>query len=65
MVGISGLHKDFIASHIRSQLTTLNGVLECIESSGLSNEKENGYVDESLKRVEKNIRRLRRIYVNS
>jgi hypothetical protein len=54
---LSSLRKDYIASHLRSQLNTLLSVLQTIEDSELI---EDDYTDESLKRVEINIRRLRR-----
>jgi hypothetical protein len=57
---ISSLKKDFIASHLRSQLTTLQQVLDDIQSSG----SEFDYTLESLKRVESSIRKLRNFLNN-
>ncbi|RKY42016.1 MAG: hypothetical protein DRP80_07240 [Candidatus Omnitrophota bacterium] len=56
---ISGWHRDFFASFLRSQLDTLQSVLAEIENSdGL----EGGYVEISLKRVEKELYRFRKLY---
>ena len=49
--------KDFIASHLRSQIEALRMVLESMERENLAN---SGYIDESLKKVEKNLHRIRR-----
>lgn len=49
--------KDFIASHLRSQIEALRTVLESIERENLAN---SDYIDKSLKNVEKNLRRIRR-----
>ena len=58
---IAGWHRDFFASFLRSQLATLQNVLAEIENS----EKfEGGYVEESLKRVEKGLHRFRKLYRN-
>ncbi|MFA7677629.1 MAG: hypothetical protein WCY34_05600 [Candidatus Omnitrophota bacterium] len=53
---MSNLKKDFIASHLRSQLTTLQKVLEDVQNSY---NPESEYAIESLKRVELSIRKLR------
>ena len=58
---ISGWHRDFFASFLRSQLATLQNVLAEIENS---NRLEGGYVEESLKRVENKLRRFRKLYRN-
>ncbi len=54
---MSSLHRDFIASFLRSQLGTLQSVLAEIENS---DRLEDGYVEESLRRVEKELHRLRK-----
>jgi len=53
----SSLNKDYVASHLRSQLCTLRSVLKSIESQNLL---ESDYASESLKRVEINLRKLRK-----
>lgn len=53
---ISGLGKDFIACNLRSQVMTLQTLLDSIESV---NDSECSYALESLKRVEAHIRKLR------
>jgi hypothetical protein len=58
MLEMSNLRKDFVVSNLRSQLSTLQGVLKNIEDSERS---EDDYIGESLKRVEKNIRQLRKL----
>jgi hypothetical protein len=57
MQRISTLCKDFVASHLRCQIATLQGVLDNIESS---NRIEGDYVEEAFRRVEVNLRQLRR-----
>ncbi len=59
MNAISSIKKDFIASHIRSQVNTLKAVLESMENS---NFLEDDYANESLKRVETNLHQLRKNY---
>jgi len=54
---ISGWHKDLFASFLRSQLATLQNVLAEVENSG---KLEGDYVEESLKRVEKELHQLRK-----
>ena len=61
MPTMSGLRRDYIASNLRSQLNTLTSVIDTLENAGW-NEKE--YADESLKRIEQDIRRIRRFYKN-
>ena len=58
---MSSLRKDYLASHLRSQMNTLKAVLEAMEHS---NEIEDDYASESLKRVEINIRNLRQSLQN-
>ena len=54
---VSSLAKDYIASNIRSQLITLQGVLMNIEAQA---EFDNDYAVESLKRMEINLGNIRR-----
>jgi len=56
---ISGWHRDYVASFLRSQLDSLQNVLAEIENS---DRFEDGYVEESLKRVEKELYRFRKLY---
>jgi len=58
---ISDWQRDFFASFLRSQLATLQNVLAEIENS---EKLEDGYVEESLKRVEKELHRFRKLYRN-
>ena len=58
---ISGWHRDFFVSFLRSQLGILQSVLAEIENS---DRLESGYVEESLKRVEKGLHRFRKLYRN-
>ena len=54
---MSSLQKDFVASSLRSQVAALRNVLETIENS---DRPEDVYVMESINRVEKELRRVRR-----
>ena len=56
MKRISSVQKDFIASHLRLQLTTLQQLLSAVEAS---DKIEQQYTLESLRRVESNVRNLR------
>ena len=58
---MSSLRKDYVASYLRSQMNTLKAVLEAMEDS---NSIEDNYANESLKRVEINIRSLRKSLQN-
>ena len=51
---------DLVASHLRSQILTLNNVLETIERN---HSYEEEYIHESIRAVELGLRRLRR-FVN-
>ena len=54
---MSSLQSDFVASSMRSQLGTLQNILNHIESS---QRVEDVYVEGSLRQVEKELCRLRR-----
>jgi len=54
---MSSLQTDFIASSLRSQLIALQNILTHIESS---QQVEDAYIKESLRRVEKGLCRLRK-----
>ena len=56
---MSSLQSDFVASFLRSQLITLQNILNDIESAqGI----EDVYVEGSLRRVEKELCRLRKFF---
>ncbi len=59
---MSSLQSDFVASSIRSQLGTLQNILNDIESS---QRVEDVYVEGSLRRVEKELYRLKRFFSNN
>jgi len=56
---MSSLQSDFVASSLRSQLVTLQNILSDIESS---QRVEDVYVEGSLRRVEKELCRLRKFF---
>ena len=58
---ITSLEKDFMASHLRYQLITLQKLLEDIQNTDRT---EFDYTIESLKRVESSIRKLRNFLNN-
>jgi hypothetical protein len=58
---MSSLQKDFVASHLHSQLITLQQLLDDIESS---DESGYDYTLESLRRVEADLRKLRSFLTN-
>ena len=55
------IHEDLFVSFLRSQTNSLQKVLTHIEQGN----EINGYVDENLKSVEKDLRRLRKFYFNN
>lgn len=57
-----GSKSDFVASFLRAQLVTLQNILTYIENS---QRIEYGYVEESLRRMEKEICRLRKFCGNN
>ena len=59
---ISSLHKDFFAFYLRSQLTNLESLLKEIENA---DKPESDYVEDLLKRVEKELCQFRRLYANN
>ena len=58
---ISSARKDFIASHLRSQLNKLENVLGSIEEEHVNCT----YADVSLKEIEKNLRQIRKLCSNN
>ncbi len=59
---MTNLQKDVVASFLRSQLSTLQSVLETIENSDIL---DDSYVEDSLSLVEKGLRRIRKSYINN
>ncbi|MBN3041030.1 MAG: hypothetical protein JW867_07865 [Candidatus Omnitrophica bacterium] len=57
----SSLERDFVASNLRAQVSTLQRLLEGIEQS---DDSGNDYALESLRRVEVHIRKLRNFLNN-
>lgn len=52
---------DMLVSLLRSQIVTLEGILKNIEQGNSIDE----YADAGIKRVEKNLRWLRKLFTNS
>ena len=60
MKGILFSNKDLVASFLRTQIDKLRILLLSIENDDI----ESSYLDENLKKVEKNLQKLRKICVN-
>jgi len=58
MQAMSSIRRDFVASHLRSQLNRLRSVLENIEEE---EHIDSGYADESLKQIEMTLRSIRKL----
>jgi len=58
---LSRLHQDYLTSFLRSQLTTLQNVLDNVENS---DSYDKGYVSESIRRIERNMRDFRKVHSN-
>lgn len=58
MPGMSTIRRDFVASHLRSQITRLQAVLDNIENE---ERVDCGYTDESLKEIEEGLRKIRKL----
>jgi len=58
MQAMSSIRRDFVASHLRSQLSRLRNVLENIEEE---EHIDSGYADESLKQIEVTLRNIRKL----
>lgn len=58
---LSRLHQDYLISFLRSQLTTLHNVLSSVENSERYDDE---YLEESMRRVEQDIHRFRKVYSN-
>ena len=50
--------EDFVSSHLRAQIETLKSMLETME---IENSIDDGYLDEKLKHVEKDLYQLRKL----
>jgi hypothetical protein len=61
MQGMSAIRKDFIASHLRSQVNGLQNILDNIEEE---NKVDCSYAHESLKDIEIKLRQLRKLCAN-
>ncbi|TRZ48725.1 hypothetical protein D4Q80_03510 [bacterium] len=61
MKAMSNMRQDFVATHLRSQVSRLNAVLGVIEDQG---EIDCDYTHESLKEIEINIRQIRKLCAN-
>lgn len=62
MQTMSSIRRDFIASHLRSQLSTLRNILNNLEER---NDFDCGYANESLKNIEASLRQIRQLCVNN
>ncbi|MFH1062184.1 MAG: hypothetical protein V1747_04770 [Candidatus Omnitrophota bacterium] len=58
---LNKLQQDYMASFLRLQLNTLKNVLSSVENS---NKYNGGYFSESMRRLEKNIHRFRKVCSN-
>ena len=58
---MSAIRKDFIASHLRSNLNSLKNVLNNIEEE---NKVDCDYTRESLRDIETKLRQLRKLCAN-
>ena len=58
---LSRLQQDYMASFLRIQLNTLKNVLNSVENLDKYNV---GYFSESMRRIEKNIHRFRKVCSN-
>ena len=59
--GEQHIHEDLIVSLLRSQINLLGQVISHIEEGNTIN----GYVHENIKCVEKNLRWLRKLFLNN
>lgn len=57
MQTMTGMRKDFVASHLRSQYNRLRSVIQNIENDDMLD----GYAQESLKQIEFNLRHIRKL----
>jgi len=62
MQTMSSIRKDFVATHIRVQLERLRNILESVEECDAV---DSTYAEESLRRIESDIRSIRKICLNN
>ena len=58
---LSRLHQDYLASFLRCQFTTLQNILNSVENS---DRYDHGYVSKSLRHIEQDIHRFRKVRSN-
>ncbi len=58
---LTSVSEDIAVSFLRSQIVTLNTIIENIEKRSIVND----FANEHLKRVEKNLRSIRKLFFNS
>ncbi|MFA5410811.1 MAG: hypothetical protein WC321_03005 [Candidatus Omnitrophota bacterium] len=61
METISPIRREFVASHLRSQLERLRRVVGNIE---VEDARDRFYAKESLREIEANLRRIRKLNMN-
>jgi hypothetical protein len=59
---MSSIRREFVASHLRSQLDRLHHVLGNIEEA---NKVDCDYTHSTLKEIENNLRQIRKLCVNN
>lgn len=59
--GMSGMRRDFVACHLRSQLDRLKYLLDVVESQKVSSD----YAQEYIRRVEEDLRQIRKLCICS
>jgi hypothetical protein len=62
MNAMSSIRRDFLATHLRSQVSRLNNILDNIEEE---NKVDCDYTYESLKEIETNLRQIRKLCGNN
>ncbi len=58
---MSAIRKDFVASHLRSEVNNLKNILDVIEEE---NKVDCDYARESLKEIEAKLRQIRKLCAN-
>ena len=61
MQAMSAIRKDFVASHLRSQVNSLKNILDNIEEE---NKVDCDYACESLREIETKLRQIRKLCAN-
>jgi hypothetical protein len=62
MNAMSSMRRDFVATHLRSQVSRLNNILDNIEEE---NKVDCDHAYESLKEIETNLRQIRKLCGNN